>query len=63
MREPTFLSDGEVDDQRLPDLVEPLPPRVPRDRVLATGGMWWLALAVSLFLYGAGYLVWERFHG
>lgn len=33
-------------------------PRVPRDRVLTTGGMFWFALAAGSFLWGAGYLVW-----
>lgn len=31
-------------------------PRVPRDRVLAPGGLFWFVLAVSAFVYGAIYL-------
>ena len=59
MREPVFMSDGEVD----PISHAALPaPRVPRDRVLATGGMWWFALAVGSFIYGAGYIVWGWIH-
>lgn len=38
-------------------------PRVPRDRVLAIGGMFWFVLAVSSVLYGAGYIVWGWMHG
>lgn len=38
---------------------EPTAPRIPRDRVLAIGGMFWFAVAVSAFLYGAAYTVWE----
>lgn len=34
-------------------------PRIPRDRALAIGGMFWFALAVSFFLYGAGYITWQ----
>lgn len=65
MREPLFFADGEVDEIRadVRNQVEVLPPRVPRDRVLSIGGMFWFACAVGAFLWGAGYLVWEWAHG
>ncbi len=60
MREPLFLSDGEVD----PISHEPLPPpRVTTDRVLTIGGAFWFASAVGVFVYGAAYIAWGWLHG
>lgn len=57
--EPIFMSDGEVD----PISHEPLPPpRVPRDRLLSTGEMYWLVVTVGIVVYGAAYIVWGWLH-
>lgn len=55
-REPVFMSDGEVD----PISHQTLPaPRIPRDRSLTFGQMLAMVATVGIFIYGAGFLVWE----
>ena len=59
MREPIFTSDGEVDpicQRRITADNGRQAPRVPRDRVLTTGGLWWFVAAVGAFVYGAVYM-------
>jgi len=37
-------------------------PRIPRDRVLAPGGLFWFVFTVAAFVYGAAYIAWQWWH-